>query len=103
MHDIFSDYFDLLKNMFFVEENDLKVLMFVMRCHEIWFGATMHNLNAKEWIDSAPNPLIDEETEAVVEDTEVMNDACATKPTAVSYTHLRAHRDATLSRMPSSA
>ena len=45
MHDIFSDYFDLLKNMFFVEENDLKVLMFVMRCHEIWFGATMHNLN----------------------------------------------------------
>eukprot|EP00944_MAST-04C_sp_MAST-4C-sp1_P003373 g3373.t1 len=69
--------------MFFVEENDLKVLMFVMRCHEIWFGATMHNLNAKEWIDSAPNPLIDEETEAVVEDTEVMNDACATKPTVV--------------------
>ena len=45
--------------------------MFVMRCHEIWFGATMENLNAKEWIDSAPNPLLDEETEAVVEDTEV--------------------------------
>ena len=87
MHDIFSDYFDLLKNMFFVEENDLKVLIFVMRCHEIWFGATMENLNAKEWIDSAPNPLLDEETEAVVEDTEVLNDACATTKTTIVHTN----------------
>ena len=63
MNEIFSDYFDLLKNSFLVEDEELKVLIFVMRCHEIWFGATMENLNAKEWIDSAPNPSINEESE----------------------------------------
>jgi monoamine oxidase len=73
MNDIFDDYFVLLKDLFYVETNDLNVLKWVVKCHEIWFGCTMENITCKEWIDTAPPPPPVDDGESVNADGSICN------------------------------